>query len=52
MTRTGYHFTSEDKLSLTGHEWLQLNIVTAYLQCIETEEYVAWSDGVWSLIEK
>ena len=52
MTRTGYHITSQDKLSLNGNEWLQLNVVTAYLECIETPECITWSDGAWSLIEK
>jgi len=52
MTRTGYHITSQDKLSLKGSEWLQLNVVTAYIECIDTAEYVSWTDGAWSLIEK
>ena len=51
VIRSGIAISAADQRSLANDRWLQLNVLHAYLSCLETPQCSMWRDSDWRLIQ-
>ena len=52
MTRSGITLTHGDLHSLEGSNWVEFNVIQAFLYCFESPQFTVWRDADWRIMRR